>query len=148
MAVVFAFLGEDFDPAIITDQERRVATLGSRNSPLTEAVLQPIRMAETPASNHLLSWQQRARVVAAVAPLMPTLGYPQPPRRLVVAGRAANMVFWPRIAARLLRRKALDRWGSPARRRAEMWQRRDEQVQRRMQKQAARRSAADDRATR
>jgi hypothetical protein len=142
MAVVFAFLGEDFDPQILADEERRLATLGSTTSPLTKQVLQPIEIQQG-AAHDLLSRQQRARVAAAVAPIMPALGYAAPPARLVAAGRVANVVFWPGFTIRMLRRRALNKWGSAERRRAVLGRYRDAQLQRRLAKEAARRSTGD-----
>jgi hypothetical protein len=100
-------------------------------------------MAKPGAADKLLSPQQKARVTAAVAPLMPTLGYPPPSGRIVATGRAVNAVFWPGFMARMLRRRASNRWGDADKRRQASHRRRDAQLQRRLAKQAASRSAKD-----
>jgi hypothetical protein len=64
-----------------------------------------------------------------------------PSPRLVAAGRAFNVVFWPRFTFRMLRRRAFNRFGSADKRRVASRRRRDAQVERRLAKQAARRSA-------
>jgi hypothetical protein len=106
MKVVFAFLEEEFDPSILHDRGRRLATLGSTTSPLTQQVLEPIAMT-APASDALLRRRDRARIAAVVAGVMPALGYPSPSRGLVAEGRAVNAVLWPWLSLRMKKRRVM-----------------------------------------
>jgi hypothetical protein len=145
MRIVFAFLGEQFDPRIVAESERRLATTVSADAPLTKQVLQPIKI-QAGAAYELLNRQQRARVAAVVADVTVPLGYPRPQRRQVLAGAVLNTVHWPRVWISVVRIRAADRWADPAKRRATLPRLREERVQRRLAKEAARRSAGAGRA--
>jgi hypothetical protein len=132
MAKVFAFLHEDFDPGFIADHDRRLATLGTTSSPLTKQVLQPIRIG-APIAEELLPDKAIAQITAAVADMMPALGYPSPPPEVVRAGRRANAVVgpWLRIRFAVGRWRVLhgrNRQEANERRRAERLRRRQEKA--------------------
>jgi hypothetical protein len=133
---------------MVADRERRRGTIRVGDNPINKRVLEPIDPTMVGASSATLSPSVRRRIAAGVAPVLPALGYPAEPAARVVAGRAVNAMFWPGIAAQVLGRRALRRWGSPAQRREALRRNRNEQVQRRQAKEAARRSTDGDRAAR
>ena len=91
MRVVFAFLGESFDPAILDDPARRrpaLAPVAARHQRLEEPIA--ARPGPDPGSRLL-----RTRVAAVTHRLMPGLGYPLPSPATRALGHAANTVLAP-----------------------------------------------------
>jgi hypothetical protein len=116
MTEVFTFLGEDFDPGIVTDAERRtVAGASADASDLADRVRRPITAGVTESSRGALSWRARYLIDSVVAGLMPRLGYPQPPLRDRIIGHVLNLYALPVVVSRAARR-SLQRHQSPTKR--------------------------------
>ena len=94
--LVFAFLGEEFDPALVTDAERRRSVLTATVVPWQAKILEPIRPPEEGGWRKRMNWHQRARVAAIVGDMLPGLGYLPPRRSTVRVGSALNAALLPR----------------------------------------------------
>ena len=115
MRTVFSFLNEDFDPLIVTDVERRRATIRSQNL-RNERVLEPIEATNMSSSRELVSRRELLRIEAAVARLLPTLGYDVPSWSAVAAGRMFNLLSLPRVFVGMFNVTVAPRFRSPRRR--------------------------------
>ena len=116
MTEVFEFLGEDFDPAVVTDAERRtVAGASADASDLADRVRRPIAAGVTESSRGVLSWRARHLIDGVVAGQMRPLGYPPPPLRDRLIGHVLNVYALPVLAVRAARRRRQSQ-GSPAKR--------------------------------
>jgi hypothetical protein len=93
---VFAFLGEEFDPGVLTDRERRRSVLTATVVPWQAKVLEPIRPAEEGQWRKRMNWHQRARVSAVVGDMLPGLGYVPARPAAVRVGAALNAAMAPR----------------------------------------------------
>jgi hypothetical protein len=95
LAVVFAFLGEEFDPAVLTDAERRRSVLTAAVLPWQARILEPIRPTTEAAWRQRLNRRQQARVAAILGDMLPALGYPAPWRSARWLGRALGAMTSP-----------------------------------------------------
>jgi hypothetical protein len=100
MKTVFTFLGEDFDPAYVDDPSRRGASVGSDRAIWQARVLEPIVAADQEGWRESLSRPARLRLEAAVADVVPELGYAPASGATVAAGRVLNIPFRGVVAAR------------------------------------------------
>jgi Sulfotransferase family len=116
MRVVFAFLGEDFDAAALDDPDRRRASIAPGAAPWQTRVLEPIRAAEETDWRTQISPPARARLTAAVADLMPPLGYAAPARSSVGVGDVLNLAFYPVLGGRALKAKVRNQGSTPQQR--------------------------------
>jgi hypothetical protein len=145
MRLVCTFIEEDYDPGMVSDRERRRGTIRTGNNPINKRVLDDIDPNLIGASARNLTPSARKRIAAAVGNLLPALGYPAPGARDVLVGHAGNALRWPGVAARTLRWRAVDRWGTPQKRKETVDRHQDAQINRRRHKEAAaRRSQAPD----
>jgi hypothetical protein len=109
LTVLFAFLGEEFDPGVL-DPGRRRTVLSPVVISWQQNVLGPIKPPESGAWRQRMNWHERARTSAVVAPLIGPLGYDEPAPRTVLVGRALNAASAPvdwmrrRRLARAMRR--------------------------------------------
>jgi hypothetical protein len=104
---VFTFLGEDFDPTVVTDLSRRRTAVPTRMGSLLEPVMSPIAAPDESAWRETLPQLQRARIAAVVGDDCAPLGYDPPQQSTVRIGRLLNAVHAPvdaMRARRLLRR--------------------------------------------
>jgi hypothetical protein len=106
MGVVFAFLGEKFDGAAVTDIDRRRAALPPVVVPWQAKILQPIKAPEEGAYRARMNWHQRARIAAIVGDMLPSLGYLPPQPGTVRLGRLLNAATKPRDYLRRRRVRA------------------------------------------
>ncbi|MFL6238317.1 MAG: sulfotransferase family protein [Actinomycetes bacterium] len=95
MREVFAFLDEEFDPAVLTEPERRQATVPPVDRGWLANVLGPIRPPEEGVWRRELSRVDQLRVAAIVAPFLPGLGYEPARDGDVIAGRVVNGALAP-----------------------------------------------------
>jgi hypothetical protein len=93
---VFAFLGEEFDPTVLTDPERRRSVLTATVVPWQAKVLEPIRPAEEGQWRKRMNWKQRARVSAIVGDMLPGLGYVVARPAAIRVGHLLNAAMAPR----------------------------------------------------
>jgi hypothetical protein len=98
LSQVFAFLGEEFDPGILTDRGRRRSVLTATVVPWQAKVLEPIRPAEEGNWRKRMSWQVRARVSAVVGDMLPGLGYIPARPAAIRVGTVLNAMRVPRDA--------------------------------------------------
>jgi hypothetical protein len=117
MRLVFCFLGEDYDPAAVTDAERRRGAIPEGSGSLLEPVLEPIRPADDTSWQEMwrsaLSSTQRARVEAVVGSTCAPLGYPPPGRGTSYLGHAANALHLPTDQIRVRRQNRAMRKMTP-----------------------------------
>jgi hypothetical protein len=106
MAVVFAFLGEQFDATAVTDIDRRRTALPPVVVPWQAKILEPIRAPEEGSYRTRMNWHQRARIAAIVGDMLPALGYLPPQRSTVRLGNMLNAVSKPRDYLRRRRVRA------------------------------------------
>lgn len=99
LAAVFAFLGEDFDPGVLDDPERRRATVMPVASRWLGKVLEPIKAPREGAWRENLSRLAQIRVAPVLAPLLPQFGYAPSPTAQVLGGRIVNALAAPVEAA-------------------------------------------------
>jgi hypothetical protein len=100
---VFTFLGEDFDPDVVTDLSRRRTAVPVGIGSLLEPVMSPIAAPDDSAWRSALPKWQRARVSAVVGDDCPPLGYEPPQRMTMRIGRALNAIHGPVDAMRMRR---------------------------------------------
>ena len=100
LRLVFTFLGEDFDPGVLTDLSRRRPAVPEIAGSLLDSVLDPIRAPDDSSWRQVLPRSQRARVSALVGNVCPSFGYEAPRQSTMLAGRALNAVHGPLDAAR------------------------------------------------
>jgi hypothetical protein len=105
LRLVFTFLGEDFDPGVVTDLSRRRTAVPEGTGALLEPVLAPISAPDDSSWRTVLSRWQRARVGAVVADSCPPLGYEAPQQSAVYAGRVLNVLHAPADMARARRHR-------------------------------------------
>jgi hypothetical protein len=114
LTLVFAFLGEDFDPGVLTDASRRQSVLTATVIPWQARVLEPIAPPNEGAWREKLNWHQRAQSAAILGDLLPGLGYLPPRASTMRIGAALNLAALPRD---LIRRRrflaALNRLRTP-----------------------------------
>ena len=92
---VFAFLGEDFDPDVVSDLSRRRTAVPTGTGSLLEPVMSPITAPDDSTWRNSLPRWQRARVAAVVRDDCLPLGYEPPQESTVRIGRLLNAVHAP-----------------------------------------------------
>jgi Sulfotransferase family len=95
LRVVFAFLGEGFDPAIVDDTAQRRTAVPSMVRSLHGRVLESIEPAPEGQWRERLAPVDRLRLAPIVAPLLPGLAYERPRRTTVLAGLVLNAMHSP-----------------------------------------------------
>lgn len=95
MRTVFGFLGEDYDPAAVSDPERRRATVPSLQRSWLAKVVGPITPPDEGTWRQRLSRLDQLRVGAVVAPWLPVLGYEPVRRRDARLGAVLNAALAP-----------------------------------------------------
>jgi hypothetical protein len=106
---VFTFLGEEFDPAVLDEPERRSTTVPPVDRGWLGKVIGPITPPEEGAWRHQLSRTAQLRIAPIIAPFLLGLGYEPASRADVMVGRMINGVVAPvesgrRFGARVDRR--------------------------------------------
>ncbi|MGH2760583.1 MAG: sulfotransferase family protein [Actinomycetota bacterium] len=87
LRVVFAFLGETFEPEILTNPKLRRPTVAQAAAPWQQRALEPVTAARSGGWRTGLSRIDRLIVQSVFHRELPVLGYSPPARRAVVAGR-------------------------------------------------------------
>jgi hypothetical protein len=106
---VFGYLGEDFDPAVITDPSRRSGALPDWAKPWLGGATGAIKQREATWRDRLGRVDQ-LRIAHLVSPLMAKLGYPTPPLSTRTMGALVNAAVAPkdRAKSRRAQRAALE----------------------------------------
>lgn len=100
LALVFTFLGETYDQAVLTDVERRRATIADVAAPWQRRALEAVTPATEGTWRKKLSRRDRLIVHAVLHKELTMLGYAPPSRRDVIAGAAIDMPFTARDSVR------------------------------------------------
>jgi sulfotransferase family protein len=103
LRVICAFLGEAFDPEMLTDLDRRGATIAPHAAPWQARALEPVVPSPQGSWRGRLSKQDRARIAALLHREITTLGYEPPGRGSIRAGRLLNSTSIARPALALRR---------------------------------------------
>jgi hypothetical protein len=103
LSLVFAFLGEDFDPSILDNREQRETAVPSMVRSLHGRVLQDVVAAPQGQWREKLPTVDRLRVAPIVAPMLAGLAYEQSRRTTVVAGAFLNALHSPIDVGRRVR---------------------------------------------
>lgn len=116
MTGVFAFLGEEFDPVIVTDPERRAVAGASPRSSLANRVRRPIDAAVTESSIDRLSPGGRRVVDGVIGGYLPKLGYDPLPMRERLTSEPIRWALSPLVLTRRGYRQLRERLSTPKRR--------------------------------
>jgi hypothetical protein len=110
LRVVCTFIGEDFDPVMLTSPDRRQATVATAAEPWQSRVLGAVEPGRNDWRTRLSRLDQ-ARIAAVLDDDLEALGYRRTGRALAAAGAALNL---PVFAADAVKQRWRDR-GHPAR---------------------------------
>jgi hypothetical protein len=97
---ICCFVGEDYEPAMISAPERRATTIAPIAAPWQEGVLEPISVNRQGRYRESLSPLRRAIVASAAHSQLLVLGYSPSRRREIALGHVARAMLTPVAAAR------------------------------------------------
>jgi hypothetical protein len=95
LSLVFAFLGEDFDPSILNNREQRATAVPSMVRSLHGRVLEDVVPAPQGQWREKLGVVDRLRIAPIVAPMLAGLAYEQSRTTTVIAGAVLNALHSP-----------------------------------------------------
>lgn len=90
LRVVFAFLGEQYDPEILSDLDRRRPTVAAVVAPWQRRALESITPVELDAWRKRLSRRDQLIIQSVVNGELRALGYTVAPRRMVLVGKLVD----------------------------------------------------------
>jgi hypothetical protein len=91
LRVVFAFLGERYEPAVLNDPSRRRDTIAKAAAPWQQRALEPVVPAQSGGWRTRLGRRDRAIVQSIFHRELPILGYAPPSKRSVAWGRLMSL---------------------------------------------------------
>jgi hypothetical protein len=95
LAPIFSFLGETFDPDIVSDVGARRSSVFTGGDAWQGRVLEPVAKADAGARQQHLRRRDRVRVAAIVEPIVLGLGYQSATRGTVIGGSLLNGLVYP-----------------------------------------------------